>query len=92
MMQTEKQIERECKKLAESQGWMSMKLTSPNLAGVPDRMFISPKGRVEFVEFKKASVHLSPIQERVIEIFKAHKVDVWVIRNLHDFKMWVMEV
>lgn len=88
---SEKQIERECRKYAESKGWMSLKLTCPGHAGVPDRMFVSPNGRIEFVEFKKLDGRLSPIQITMIDLFSKHCHEVQVIRDLHGFKMWVME-
>jgi hypothetical protein len=89
-MQTEKDLERECKKYAEAQGYLSLKMTCPGHAGVPDRLFISPRGMVTFVEFKKLDGRLSPIQERMIKIFKAHKKTVEVIRTLDTFKTFVM--
>lgn len=91
MQKSEKQIERECRRYAESQGWLSLKLTCPGHAGVPDRMFISPKGRIEFVEFKTEKGQLSPIQTRMIAVFKKHGHEVELIRSLDSFKMWVME-
>jgi len=89
-MQTEKDLERECRRYAEAQGFMSLKLVCPGTAGVPDRMFISPKGAITFVEFKKLNGRLSPIQTRMISIFKAHGHTVEVIRDLHGFKTFVM--
>ena len=88
---SEKQIERECRKYAENLGWLALKMTCPGYAGVPDRIFISPKGRVEFVEFKKETGRLSPIQVTMIKQFENHGHEVQVIRDLHGFKMWVME-
>jgi len=88
---SEKQIERECRKYAESQGWMSLKMSCPGHAGVPDRLFMARNGKIVFVEFKNATGRLSPIQVRMIEQFEKHGHEVQVIRDLHGFKMWVME-
>ena len=49
----EKQIEAKVCDYAKSKGVLAYKFTSPARAAVPDRMFISPDGRVWFCEFKR---------------------------------------
>ena len=87
---SEKQIERECRRWAEHMGWMTLKMTCPGNAGVPDRMFMSNIGDVAFVEFKTMAGRLSPIQETMIKKFARHGHEVHVIRSLEQFKDEVM--
>lgn len=48
----ESTIERRVCKWAQEHGWLAYKFVSPNQRGVPDRVFVSPRGVVVFVEFK----------------------------------------
>lgn len=58
----ESAIEQSCVKALKKKGFLSIKLTS--LKGLPDRMFISPRGDIFFVEFKKPDTGtLSPHQK-----------------------------
>jgi hypothetical protein len=49
----EKQIETAVKRYAESKCWLTRKWTSPGHMFVPDQIFITPTGRVIFIEFKR---------------------------------------
>ena len=49
----EKEIEAAVKRYAESKGWLTRKWTSPGHMFVPDQIFITPRGKVIFVEFKR---------------------------------------
>jgi len=51
-MMLEKDIEKSVKRYAESKGWLTRKWTSPGHMFVPDQIFITPTGRVIFIEFK----------------------------------------
>ena len=42
-------------------GW-ALKFTSPGHAGVPDRIVLLPEGRLIFVELKKETGKLTPLQ------------------------------
>jgi len=53
-------IEREVCDIAESHGFLAWKFTSPNLAGVPDRMIVAPWGLVSFWEFKAPGKAIEP--------------------------------
>jgi len=48
----EKSVESKVRKYAISRGFLVRKFTDPTCAGVPDRIFISPRGHLFFVEFK----------------------------------------
>lgn len=83
----EASIERSCCRYAEGMGWIAMKIVSPNMIGVPDRLFIGWDGRSEWVEFKTPKGKLSAMQARMIKKFKAHGQSVTVIRSLEEFQM-----
>lgn len=48
---SESKVEKEVCKYAKKYGWRCVKFTSPNLRGVPDRMFLR-SGIAMFIEFK----------------------------------------
>ena len=48
----EKDIEKKVCKYAKGLGFLVYKFSSPGKRAVPDRLFISPKGVVFFIEFK----------------------------------------
>ena len=45
-------IEQFLVKECRARGWLCVKLLSPSMAGLPDRMILAPGGRVFFVELK----------------------------------------
>ena len=51
---------------AKRSGWLVYKFSSPNHRGVPDRLFISPTGKVCFMEVKAPGKRPTPLQEREI--------------------------
>ena len=60
----EKFIEGKVCLYAADKGWLTYKFTSPNRSAVPDRLFITPFGRVIFVEFKRKGMKPTPAQSR----------------------------
>lgn len=61
-------------------GGMAVKLVSPSLVGLPDRLVMLPGGRAFFVELKRPGGKTRPIQDRVIGMirrlgFAVHVVD-----------------
>lgn len=65
---------------------MCLKFVSPSTAGVPDRIIITPDGRV--VEAGR----LSKIQEHKIGEMKKRKADVRVLYGLQDVKEFLKDV
>ena len=61
-MMKEKQIENKFKKEIERIGGLSLKFTSPGMAGMPDRLVLLPKGKIYFVELKAPGKTLRPLQ------------------------------
>lgn len=78
----EKQIERSVCDYAKSIGFLVYKFTSPERAAVPDRMFITPKGKVFFIEFKREGAQATAPQKREHERLRAHGVTVFVVDSV----------
>lgn len=75
----EREVEKILKTGIEGLGGMCLKWVSPSRRGVPDRIVILPKGRVEFVELKKYGGRLSPLQKRMIAALRDRGVAVYVL-------------
>lgn len=58
----EKTIERRLCKEIWALGGKAPKLTSPGLAGVPDRLVLLPGGKMAFVEVKAPGERMRPLQ------------------------------
>lgn len=80
----EKTIEAKTRAYAKSKGVHVYKFSSPAHAGVPDRMFIFPCGRLVFVEFKRANGKLTPLQTREIKTLTSLHQEVHVVYNLEQ--------
>lgn len=78
----EKEIEKKVWKYAEEQGFLQYKFSSPAHAGVPDRLFISPTGRVFFIEFKAKGKKPTPLQNREILRIQQKGTSVFVVDNV----------
>ncbi len=62
----ESRIERRlCQSVRKHGGW-AIKLVSPNMAGLPDRLVLLPGGRLVFVELKAPGGWLRPLQQKRI--------------------------
>lgn len=82
----EKKIEQLVCDYAKSKGWLVYKFTSPARAAVPDRLMISPEGKVVFVEFKREGQKPTPAQAREHQRLLNQKVLVFVVDNVNDGK------
>lgn len=80
----EKQIEQKVCDYARSLGVLALKFTSPQRAAVPDRLMITPTGKVYFIEFKREGQKPTPAQMREHQRLRDNKVDVFVIDNVTD--------
>ncbi len=78
----EKQIEEKVGTYAKEQGFLVYKFTSPQRAAVPDRLYITPRGKVFFVEFKREGMKPTPAQQREHERLREQGVMVYVIDNV----------
>lgn len=82
----EKVIEKKVCDYATGLGFVQYKFTSPQRRSVPDRLFISPRGVVFFVEFKRLGEKPTLAQATEHIKIKAKGVDVYVIDNVEDGK------
>ena len=78
----ERQIESKVVKKAKELGFLTYKFSSPSNRGVPDRIFISPHGKVFFIEFKSEKGKLTKLQEKVIKDITIRDVDVFVVDHV----------
>ena len=94
----EKSIRREanversfCKRLREA-GCLVYKFVSPGNDGVPDRIVVTPGGRVIFVELKTERGELSDIQRYQIGRIRDRGQDVRVLYGKDDVDRFVLDV
>jgi hypothetical protein len=85
----EKQIEASVCKYARDKGMLAYKFNSPARAAVPDRLFISPVGRVFFCEFKREGQKPTPAQEREHAALRGQCCTVFVVDNILDGKVMI---
>ena len=60
----ERRIEQRLVAMVRQHGGLALKLTSPTMAGVPDRLVLLPGGRAVFVELKAPGKKLRPLQHK----------------------------
>lgn len=87
----EKEIEKKVCDYAKSLGFLCYKFTSPARRSVPDRLFISPKGVVFFIEFKMLGKKPTPSQQVEIEKIRQTGVAVYVIDSIVGGKEVVVD-
>ena len=85
----EKIIESKVNAYALTKGFIVYKFTSPARRAVPDRIYISSKGTVVFVEFKREGQKPTPAQEREHHRLRIQNVEVFVIDNIEAGKAMV---
>ena len=87
----ERDIEKRVKAYAENNGWLTRKWTSPGHSFVPDQIFITPTGRVIFLEFKRDGGVATPGQLREHKKLREQGCDVYVIDSVDEGKRLVDE-
>ena len=75
----EKTLEKRLVEKTKKAGGMAIKWTSPNMAGVPDRLVFLPGGRVICVELKRPGEKPTPLQLKVHQRLRDLGADVRVI-------------
>jgi len=88
----ESQIERRLVQGVKAKGGMCLKFTSPGTPGVPDRIVLTPDGRVYFVEIKTEIGHLASIQKWVIGEMQKRGADVRVLHGTDAVKEFLDEI
>jgi hypothetical protein len=88
----EKDIEKKmCADLAKY-GCLTRKFVSPGNSGMPDRIVITARGSVIFVEIKTDFGRLSPLQKSQIEQLRKNKTHVRVLKGQKDVDAFVEEI
>lgn len=88
----EKEIERRMTLEIKKRGGLCYKFTSPNNPGVPDRIVITPDGRVIFVELKTEIGRLAKIQRWQVSEMQKRGADVRVVKGWDAVKAFIEEV
>ncbi len=88
----EKEIERRMVQMVKRRGGLCYKFVSPSNPGVPDRIIITPTGRVVFVELKTEIGRLSNIQKWQRAEMQKRGADVRVVKGWDAAKALVEEV
>ena len=89
---SESQIENRLVQGVKKRGGMCLKFTSPGMPGVPDRIVLTPDGRIYFVELKTEIGRLANIQRWVIGEMQKREVDVRVLKGAEAVKNFLEEV
>lgn len=88
-MGLESEIEGKLAKYAKSKGCLTYKFSSPANRGVPDRIFITPKGVVIFMEIKAPGKKPTALQQKhLTEIFE-HRGKAYWTDNLAQGKAMI---
>lgn len=88
----ESQIERRLVEGVKRLGGMCLKFVSPGTLGVPDRIIITAKGRVVFVELKTETGRLTKIQRYVIGEMQKRGADARVVKGIDEVKELLAEI
>jgi hypothetical protein len=82
-VERESNIERRWCERARRHGFLTYKFVSPQRRGVPDQLVICPGGHVVFIEFKRPSGKLTPLQTAQIRKLLDQGCEVHVVYS-HD--------
>lgn len=89
---TEKALEKLFVRRVKELGGITFKFTSPGNVGVPDRIVITPKGRVWFVELKTKTGRLSKMQKYQLERLRRQNCNVVVLYGRDEVDNTVREL
>ncbi len=78
----EKVLESRIVKKAKELGFLAYKFASPSNRGVSDRIFISPKGSILFVEFKSKKGKLTALQTKFQLELQTKGITTFIIRDI----------
>lgn len=88
----ESQIERRLVEGVKRLGGMCLKFVSPGTLGVPDRIIITAKGRVIFIELKTETGRLTKIQRYIIGEMQKRGADARVVKGIDEVKELLAEI
>ena len=88
----EKTIEQKLCTAVKKSGGIAMKLVSPGLAGVPDRLLLFPGGRIAFCEVKVPGQKPRLLQEHRIAQLRALGFKVYVLDDVEQIGGIINEI
>lgn len=88
----EKHIEQKLIKKVKDKGGLALKLVSPSLDGLPDRLLLLSKGKIAFAELKAPGKKLRPLQEKRKRQLEELGFLVFVIDNANEIDEIIEEI
>ena len=88
----EKELERKFVNILRKRGCIVYKFVSPGNAGVPDRLVITPDGKVHFAELKRKGKLLRPLQVMQAKRLAKNHVKVHLVDSLEAIQTFIGEV
>ena len=88
----ERRLENRLKLEVKKRGGKALKLTSPGMAGVPDRLVLFPGGRVVFVELKAPGEVMRPLQQKRATELRAMGFPVYCLDSVAAVRDFITEV
>lgn len=88
----ESRIERRLVDGVKKLGGMCLKFVSPGTLGVPDRLIITPTGRIIFAELKTETGRLAKIQRYTIGEMQKRGADVRVVKGIDEVMRLLAEI
>ena len=88
----EKHIEQKLIKKVKDKGGLALKLVSPSLDGLPDRLLLLSKGKIAFAELKAPGKKLRPLQEKRKRQLEELGFLVFVIDNTDEIDAVIEKV
>lgn len=86
------QLEQKLTRMVEARGGLCLKLGSPSVRGIPDRLILMPKGRAYLVEAKGDGDRLRPEQVRMGPKLSARGFPMWVVRTFDEVEDFVRTI
>ena len=88
----EKELEKKFVNILRKRGCIVYKFVSPGNAGVPDRLVITPDGKVHFAELKQEGKKMRPLQVmQAMRLAKNH-VKVHLVDSMEAIRAFLQEV
>jgi VRR-NUC domain. len=88
----EKAIEQALIKAVKQKGGLCLKLVSPSLVGIPDRLILMDGGRVGFVEVKTTGKKPRSVQVKRMKQLQQLGFKVFVLDHLDDIPTHIDEI
>ena len=88
----ESEIERFFIKECKRKGWLPLKLVSPSMVGLPDRIVLFPGGKVSFVELKAEGEKPRPLQKAVHRLLEGLGFTVYLVSSKSEVLSYVEKI